>query len=252
MSPVIDALRELALRGAVDDDCVSLWNGYKVGSVLGEPLRRPPSAWSLAGAVYAPSESVGQSVCELIEATLGPTVDALTFVADEQIPAEARDAFLGRPTGRATRSVYAKLGGLAARNTPEADGCGVLWVCPQLPLAGSAAVKALSLVERTTLERGFEPNIGLKLASPRTLRAFVQLLYDRRERALDERALELHDALHDALNGLGHAPYRLGLASMSSIPPFCDDHASLFRRLTACLDPDGILAPGRYDFGSRG
>jgi 4-cresol dehydrogenase (hydroxylating) len=251
LAPVLDALRELALCGALEDECVSLWNGYKVRSVVDQPPQLAPCAWSLTGAVYAPSRAFAHAASDCIDAKLSGIVDGLRFFEDEHIPADAHDAFLGRPSGRASRSVYAKTLGRPTRRTPEADGCGVLWVCPLLPLAGNVSVKALSSIESACLERGFEPNIGLKPASARTLRAFVLLLYDRRDQAADRRALELHDELHAVLNALGHAPHRLGLASMTAIPPFSDDHASLLRRLTAALDPDDILAPGRYDFATR-
>jgi 4-cresol dehydrogenase (hydroxylating) len=251
LAPLLDAVRDLALRGALEDECLSLWNGYKVRSVLPDLTHPPLSAWALTGAIYAPSHEMARAVSDLISAKLNAIVGRLVFLADERIPEDARDSLLGRPSDRAARSVYSKVDANHARQTPEADSCGVLWVCPLLPLDGQVAVEALRSIERVCLGGGFEPNIGLKLASPRTLRAFVLLLYDRREQGADRRALHVHDRLHDELSALGHAPFRLGLASMNAIPEFADDHASLLQRLTAALDPDGILAPGRYDFGAR-
>jgi 4-cresol dehydrogenase (hydroxylating) len=46
-------------------------------------------------------------------------------------------------------------------------------------------------------------------------------------------------------------PCRLGLQSTGLLPRPTDDTPELHRRLKAALDPNGILAPGRYDLGGH-
>jgi 4-cresol dehydrogenase (hydroxylating) flavoprotein subunit len=47
-------------------------------------------------------------------------------------------------------------------------------------------------------------------------------------------------------NRLGYYPYRLGIQSMAgSKRP--DAYSDLIRKLKRTLDPNGVLAPGRYD-----
>jgi 4-cresol dehydrogenase (hydroxylating) len=48
----------------------------------------------------------------------------------------------------------------------------------------------------------------------------------------------------------GYLPYRLGIQSMNSLPPAQDDYGKLISTLKHGLDPNNILAPGRYDFRS--
>jgi 4-cresol dehydrogenase (hydroxylating) len=49
----------------------------------------------------------------------------------------------------------------------------------------------------------------------------------------------------------GYIPYRLGIQSMQALPAVLDDSNALLRRVKNALDPNDILAPGRYDFRSN-
>ena len=46
----------------------------------------------------------------------------------------------------------------------------------------------------------------------------------------------------------GYPPYRLGVQSMAAAPIPRDDSGAVMERLKRAFDPNGILAPGRYDF----
>ena len=46
----------------------------------------------------------------------------------------------------------------------------------------------------------------------------------------------------------GFMPYRLGVQAMDSLPRPNDDSGAMFSVLKRALDPNDILAPGRYDF----
>ena len=50
----------------------------------------------------------------------------------------------------------------------------------------------------------------------------------------------------------GYVPYRLGIQSVGLLPEPEDDYGELLRTLKRTLDPNGILAPGRYGLGSEG
>jgi 4-cresol dehydrogenase (hydroxylating) len=43
-------------------------------------------------------------------------------------------------------------------------------------------------------------------------------------------------------------PYRLGIQAMNSLPQPVEDYGKLIAKLKHALDPEDILAPGRYDF----
>jgi 4-cresol dehydrogenase (hydroxylating) len=44
----------------------------------------------------------------------------------------------------------------------------------------------------------------------------------------------------------GYIPYRLGIRSVKLLPEAGDDYEKMLGALKKALDPNGILAPGRY------
>ena len=74
----------------------------------------------------------------------------------------------------------------------------------------------------------------------------VGIMYDRDVPGEDERAMACHDEILRRLVDLGYLPERLGIQSMGILPPPRDDSPQFFARLKEALDPNGILAPGRY------
>ncbi|MFM7368359.1 MAG: hypothetical protein ACKO2Z_11325, partial [Sphaerospermopsis kisseleviana] len=63
----------------------------------------------------------------------------------------------------------------------------------------------------------------------------------------DTQAMDCHDQLLEWLLAAGYIPDRLGIQSMNSLPPTQDDYAQFMSSLKQNLDPENILAPGRYD-----
>jgi len=109
-------------------------------------------------------------------------------------------------------------------------------------------VAAVSLVERTTFEHGFEPNINLSCLTDRMIDLVVFIVFDRSVEGEDQRARACHDEMLRRLTEAGYIPYRLGLQSMGQLPPARDDTGAFYRTLKTALDPNHVLAPGRYEF----
>jgi 4-cresol dehydrogenase (hydroxylating) len=126
----------------------------------------------------------------------------------------------------------------------------VLWICLALPFAGELVGAAITMIEDMVLAAGFEPIVGLECTGARLVHAFVVLYYDRCVTGEDERARACHDAVLDAAVRLGVRPYRLGLLSADRLGSAEDGYARAIRSIKASLDPDRIIAPGRYDFSS--
>ncbi len=55
-----------------------------------------------------------------------------------------------------------------------------------------------------------------------------------------------HDDMMRKLCSDGFVPYRLGVQSMGALPPSEGAYDRLVGSLKTLLDPDEILAPGRY------
>ena len=154
-----------------------------------------------------------------------------------------------------TSDLRPQTSGTDSRLDPDRDRCGVIWLCPELPLDAEVIVPAVEIIEQTARSAtgglaasATQPHIGVSCSSGRGVRMFVSLVYDRDEPGADERAMRCHDEMLQRLVRIGCFPYRLGIHSMDSLPPPADDSASLLRDLKRCLDPNDVLAPGRYDF----
>ena len=160
--------------------------------------------------------------------------------------------FLGVPTDENVRSVYWRKREAPRSDAvdPDRDRCGVLWLCPETPFDGPSAIRAIRLAEEALRAHGFEPNVGLMVRSPRSLKVFVAIVYDRDVAGEDERAMRCHDALFAQFVEDGFIPYRLGIQSMDRLPG-AGAFDDFLHRIKAAVDPDRILAPGRYDFGAR-
>jgi len=74
------------------------------------------------------------------------------------------------------------------------------------------------------------------------------LVWDRDVPGEDERALACHGEIVARLSAAGYPPFRLGISTMDALPAPRDDHGAVLARLKQALDPNDILAPGRYDF----
>jgi 4-cresol dehydrogenase (hydroxylating) len=75
---------------------------------------------------------------------------------------------------------------------------------------------------------------------------FIAIMYDRLELDQDQKAMECHNQLLEFLMRSGYIPYRLGIQSMSCLSTSGDNYNQLLKNIKQELDPNNILAPGRY------
>jgi 4-cresol dehydrogenase (hydroxylating) flavoprotein subunit len=276
LGPLVDALRVLRLEGTLRS-VIGLWNDYRVLSTRGQypwqltgnrtPLPRSLLAelasewgnatWFGATAIYAASAELGRAARAEVERVLAPLVDDLVFDERAGAHGSGREPFAdadpalsfaqGIPHEASLRSVYwRKRFAVPDEIDPDRDRCGVVWLCPVLPLAGADVGEAAAFVESAMLEHGFEPMIAMVAQSERCLYLMPLLLYDRDVEGEDERAMACHDALFAELAARGYFPYRLGIHSMQALPASFGDYDAVMSRLEHALDPAGVIAPGRY------
>ncbi|SEU08618.1 FAD-binding oxidoreductase [Stigmatella erecta] len=263
LGPVVERMRQLRLEGTLRE-AFSLWNDYKVFSVLGqypweaareltplpEPQRQKLRAewnvfpWHLNCVLEAPSEAQARAAQERVEHVLKDALPSLTFLREEEVgPGRLRQP----PSARNLRMMYwRKRTPLPEVPEPERDGCGFIWLSCAVPMTAAHVETALALAEPIPLRFGFEPNLCVLGVSARCAYLVVAIIYDREAEGEDARAMECHHALQQALGEAGYYPARLGI--QSPVLPFApeDDSPGVLRTLKAALDPHGILAPGRY------
>jgi 4-cresol dehydrogenase (hydroxylating) flavoprotein subunit len=83
------------------------------------------------------------------------------------------------------------------------------------------------------------------MLTPRAVSCVISITYDREIAGQDEQAMLCYHTLVSECYRAGYYPYRLGIQGMER-SPHSDNYADLLRKLKKALDPNGILAPGRY------
>lgn len=136
------------------------------------------------------------------------------------------------------------------RMNPNTDNCGTYWMGPIVPFDGANIEMATAIIKEVISKYGYEPAMTLQMITSRQIDIIVSISFDRTIPGEDSKAKKCHDELLKNLLDKGFYPYRLGTQSQSLLPVPDDDYGHLIEKIKKALDPNDILAPGRYDFRS--
>ena len=129
---------------------------------------------------------------------------------------------------------------------PAADGCGLIWYAPLVPMRGPAVRRYVNLVHEVTHRHGMEPLITFTTVGDRLFDSTVPLVFDRQDPAACARAQACWDALLTEGRAAGFFPYRFPIGGMAQLRDMAPQSSAFARRLQAAVDPQGLIAPGRY------
>jgi 4-cresol dehydrogenase (hydroxylating) flavoprotein subunit len=162
----------------------------------------------------------------------------------------AIDVVRGVPSTVALPLAYAKSG--RANKTvlnPAHDGCGLFWYSPVVPLRLGVVEQFIEFVERTCGKHGLLAPITLTTLSQRCYAATIPLLFDRASPDAERRAMMCFEELYEKGLVLGFVPYRIGSQFMPALARSGAGISPLANAIKSALDPNHVLAPGRYSFG---
>ena len=229
------------------------------------------SRWSGSGGLYGTRKQVAEAR-RLLRGALAGKTEKLQFLDDRTLALAARfqgvyRTFTGLDLTRTlelVRPVFGLLKGVPTRKTlgsaywrkripapadphPDRDRCGLLWIAPVAPMEGVHAARLAALAESSLLRAGFEPQLSFTLLTERSLACVISISYDRDEPGEDRRAMDCHLNLRHELDSAGYYSYRLGIADMETrLDRANEGYRRFLRSIGQALDPNGILAPGRY------
>ena len=128
------------------------------------------------------------------------------------------------------------------------DRIGIMWMAPIIPFRR----EDLALLNRemdALFERfDFDCHVTVNMINERALAAVYTIDYDADDVAETERGIACYEAGVRRLFELGYPLYRASVRGMALLAADPDDgFGGTVRRLKEALDPDGIIAPGRYD-----
>ena len=229
-------------------------------------------AWSGVGAIYA-SKEVARAARRTLRRLLGPVTDRLIFINRRKVStvqavarllpgrlatrvkgmadtlSGALEIMHGSPNDVALALAYWRSGNLPPPGQPKnpaRDGCGLIWFAPLVPIRGDDVRRYINMIESVCPQYGVNPLITLTTVNDRCFDSTVPLLFDRSDADATAKANDCYRALVSAGQQEGFLPYRLNNDAMGILNTGDSAFSRLASQLKATVDPNFILAPGRY------
>lgn len=240
-------VRGLLLSGGLQPFCVGMLNEFRRAKMVNAPpatinAHDHGGPWHVSLGLYSASRAIGEANAALVDERVR------SIGLEPQWHKQGDPAFIGTPSWQGIHTWYFQTGlGGRLNPRPETDGCGLLWLGSVFPLHPEIVLRGLRVIHKTVSGYGFEPHVSVIFHTARSVILNLGIGYDRREAGSDDRANDCYDAVLDKLLAMGCYPYRLPITKMGSLPASDDDHDRVVKRIKDCLDPHGVIAPGRYD-----
>lgn len=130
---------------------------------------------------------------------------------------------------------------------PSRDRCGVIWFAPIVPLSSSGMRDFIALAAPICRSNGFDFAPTFTTVADRAFDCTIPILYSKDDPEQCAHALNCYNQLASSAAAAGFVPYRLGIQSMNQFFDPDDPYTRFVSTLKAAIDPQRILAPGRYE-----
>jgi len=238
-----------------------------------EKLKREAGlgAWNVFGGLYGTRKTVAASRKALCQALRG--IARVRFFNDRTIALAEKLKDMAQLLGRghrlsrrlrAIKPAFALLKGIPVAEfllgsawrshhpplldnlDPLDNNWGFLWLSPLVPMTGPAVLDLLNLTEPIFKLHGFEPLITITSITPRALCCVMTVAYDKDNPQECRQATVCYEELFEVIMEQGYVPYRCGIQSMRKLKERSTVFWDIASSIKEALDPQGILAPGRY------
>ncbi|MEY9212379.1 4-cresol dehydrogenase (hydroxylating) [Thermobifida halotolerans] len=135
------------------------------------------------------------------------------------------------------------------RDAPDVDSAGGGWIffLPLVPYTGADVAAALRLLDDVHARTGIRPGATVNALDPDVVDLVVSLRFDRSSAERTAGAHRALDLLYEMFTAAGYLPYRLDIEHASWMDRLSDPVSlDLVRRIRTALDPNRVIAPGRY------
>jgi len=126
------------------------------------------------------------------------------------------------------------------------DDLGILWSVPVLPFRGEEIVAFTRECELLFEKFNFDFYMTTMIFNARSVCPLMVILYDRLYEIECGRAEQLYGAILDLSHQKGYQHFRAGINGWKKLYQYCPELKTFNQKIKSALDPEGILAPGRY------
>lgn len=130
---------------------------------------------------------------------------------------------------------------------PTRSNSGLMFCLPILPASGQEVSDMVKGIRETFARHGFEAAITVNLLTDKAMEGVVSLAFDKRDPERVEAARACIQEMEARYMEQGYPPYRVGIDSMHHVVKEDDPFWQTVRDLKQVLDPNHIIAPGRYN-----
>lgn len=183
--------------------------------------------------------SIVKKVSFLENSVVGETLDTLS---------KTLQLLAGRPSEIALPLAYWRSGNVPVDGSamkPDIDGCGLIWYSPLIPMKPEKVREFTEMTRSICIKHRIEPLITLTSLSDRCFDSTIPILFDKQDEDEVKRAHACYEELFETGKEKGFVPYRLGIQSMYLLEKY-HSIPDLTKKIKAIVDPNGIIAPGRY------
>lgn len=261
IGPLVEVIRELRLQGVLNS-AVHFANKARA---IGSSNNRMAGAWNLSGSLSGPASLVRARKGELKRALRRRGIRVSLWFFDDllmrlvefvnrnvlkislyQPLKDAWDLQKGIPTDNPLRILLEDDKLESATLDPGKYETGFLWVNAVCAAEQSEVRRMLSLLKSAFSESGYEFRVTFTAVNPRSLIMITNITFPRNEAEM-MRAGEFSKAIYAELISNGFLPYRSGSGAYSKLPVNGKDKQGVLSRLKTAFDPDGLIAPGKYN-----
>jgi 4-cresol dehydrogenase (hydroxylating) len=129
---------------------------------------------------------------------------------------------------------------------PARDGAGMIWFPVVLPLTGEHVDRVLAICRPAFHRHGFDYANAFISLSGRCTMSLMPIFYAKADPDETARAQALQRELFELTQAAGYPQYRTGHAFHREMFADAPGYKDMTQAIKRALDPNGILAPGRY------